>query len=87
MSRRQQHRAWQVITASALLLTVLLILLPHPHHLAVMSAGPVLAVVFLFGAVCIAYSLLSLSQASDEPLPQSPDLPTRFQRPPPPSLS
>jgi hypothetical protein len=86
MSRRRQHRAWEVITASALLFTLLLVLLPHPHHLAVVSASPVLAVVFLFGAVCVAYSLLLLSQASDEHLPQSPDLPTRFQRPPPPSL-
>jgi hypothetical protein len=86
MSRRRHHRAWQVITASALLFTLLLVLLPHSHHLAVASACPVLAVVFLFGAVCIAYSLWPLSQASDAHPPQSPDLPTRFQRPPPLSL-
>jgi hypothetical protein len=86
MSRRRQHRAWEAITASALLFTLLLVLLPHSHHLAVVSACPLLAVVFLFAAVCVAYSLLLLSQASDEHLPQSPDLPTRFQRPPPPSL-
>ena len=59
MSRRRQHRAWEVITASALLFTLLLVLLPHPHHLAVAPACPVLAVVFLFGAVCIAYSLIA----------------------------
>lgn len=86
MSLRRQHRAWQVITASALLFALLLVLLPHSHQLAVAPACPVLAVVFLFGAVCIAYSLLPLSQASDEHLPQSPDLPIRFQRPPPPTL-
>jgi hypothetical protein len=86
MSLRRQHRAWELITASALLFTLLLVLLPHPHHLTVAAACPVLAVVFLFAAVCLVYSLLLLSQASDEHLPQSPDLPTRFQRPPPPSL-
>jgi hypothetical protein len=83
MSRRRQHRAWEVVTASAVLFTLLLVLLPHSHHLTVAAACPVLAVVFLFGTVCVAYSLLLLSQASDEHLPQSPDLPTRFQRPPP----
>ena len=86
ISGRRQHRAWDLITASALLFTLLLVLLPHPHHLTVAAALPVLAVVFLFWAVCVAYSLLLLSQASDEHLPQSPDLPTRFQRPPPASL-
>ena len=86
MSRSRQHRAWELITASALLFTLLLVLLPHAHHLTVAAACPVLAVMFLFGAVCVAYSLLLLSQVSDEHLPQSPDLPTRFQRPPPPSL-
>jgi hypothetical protein len=86
MSRRRQHRAWEAVTAAVLLFTLLLVLLPHPHHLAVASACPVLAVVFLFWAVCVGYSLLLLSQASDEHLPQSPDLPTRFQRPPPASL-
>jgi hypothetical protein len=86
ISGRRQHRAWELITASALLFTLLLVLLPHPHHLTVAAACPVLAVMFLFGAVCVAYSLLLLSQASDEHLPQSPALPTRFQRPPPASL-
>jgi hypothetical protein len=85
MSRSRQHRAWELITASALLFILLLVLLPHPH-LTVAAACPVLAVMFLFGAVCVAYSLLLLSQVSDEHLPQSPDLPTRFQRPPPASL-
>ena len=82
MSRSRQHRAWELITASALLFTLLLVLLPHAHHLTVAAACPVLAVMFLFGAVCVAYSLLLLSQASDEHLPQSPSSPHSIPAPP-----
>jgi hypothetical protein len=43
----------------------------------------VLAVVFLFGIVHVPSSLWLRSQVSEEHPPQSPDLPSRFQRPPP----
>ena len=61
MSRRPQHRAWEVITASALLFTLLLVLVPHPHYLAVVPACPMLAVVFLFGAVYCVFALASIA--------------------------
>ena len=86
MSRSRQHRAWEMIATSAVLFTLLLILLPHPHYHAVAAACPVLAVVFLFGAVYVPRSLWILSHLSETHLPQSPDLPSRFQRPPPASL-
>jgi hypothetical protein len=83
MSRRRQHRAWEMITVSAVLFTLLLVLLPHPHYLTLAAAGPVLAIVFLFGMVHVQWSLWLLSQVSEEHPPQSPNLPSRFQRPPP----
>jgi hypothetical protein len=84
MSRRRQHRAWELITASVLLVTLLLVLLPHPHHLTLaLAACPVLAIVFLFGTVHLPWSLWLLSRVSEEHPPQSPVLPSRFQRPPP----
>jgi hypothetical protein len=83
MSRSRQQRAWKMIAASAVLFALLLILLPHPHYLTVAAIYPVLAVVFLFGAVHVPYSLWILSHLSETHLPQSPDLPSRFQRPPP----
>ncbi len=86
MSRSRQHRAWEMIAASAVLLTLLLLLLPHPHYHTVAAAYPVLAVVFLFGALHVPCSLWILSLLSETHLPQSPDLPSRFQRPPPASL-
>jgi hypothetical protein len=67
--------------AFALVLSLLLlVLLPHPHQLCGAMAGPVLATVFLFGAILIP---LSLWQATEVHAPQSPALPFRFQRPPP----
>jgi hypothetical protein len=83
MSRRRQHRVWGVITAAAVLFALLLVVLPHTHHLTIEAAGPVLAIVFLFGAVHIPGSLWLPSQVSKEHPPLSPDLPSRFQRPPP----
>jgi hypothetical protein len=86
MSRSRQYRWREKIAASAVLFTLLLVLLPHPHYLTVVATYPVLAVVFLFGAVYVPRSLWSLSLLSETHLPQSPDLPSRFQRPPPASL-
>jgi hypothetical protein len=83
MSQSHKHRTWKAIAAAVVLLTLLLVLLPHPHHLTGAIACPVLAVVFLFGTIDIPFSLWLLSQVSEEHPPQSPDLPSRFQRPPP----
>jgi hypothetical protein len=86
MSRSRRDRAWKIISASVLVFTLLLVLLPHPHHLVITAACPELAVVFLFGSVHVPCSLWLLSHASEEHLPQAPDLPSRFQRPPPASI-
>jgi len=86
MSRSQKQRSWKIISAAAVLFALLLVLLPHSHHLTVAAACPVLAVVFLFGVVPVSYSLWLPLQASEAYLPQSPDLPSRFQRPPPTTL-
>ena len=83
MSRSKKQRAWKILLAAAVLFALLLALLPHFHHLTVPAACPVLSVVFLFGVVPVPYSLWLPSQAHEEHLPQSPDLPSRFQRPPP----
>jgi hypothetical protein len=83
MSRRRQHLAWKMIAASALLFTLLLALLPHPNHLTIAAVCPVLAIVFLFGTVPGPCSVLLPSQVSDEHPPQSPEIPSLFQRPPP----
>jgi hypothetical protein len=77
---------WAMIAASAVLLALLLILLPHPHHLTIAAACPVLAIVFLFGTVYVPCSLWLLSQENVEYPPQSIHLPSRFQRPPPASI-
>lgn len=81
MSRSQKQRAWKAV--AVVLLTLLLVLLTHPHHLTGAMACPVLAMVFLFGIIEIPFSLWRLSQLSEEYPQQSPDLPSRFQRPPP----
>jgi hypothetical protein len=86
MSRRRQHRAWAMIVASAVLVTLLLALLPHSHLLTVSTACPVLAIVFLFGTVYVPCSLWLLSQENVEYPPQSIHLPSRSQRPPPASI-
>jgi hypothetical protein len=83
VSQSRKERAWKIIAASALVFTLLLVLLPHPHHLVATAAYPVLAVVFLFAIVHVPGCLWVRSYASEEHPPQSPDLPSRFQRPPP----
>jgi hypothetical protein len=83
MEQTRKQSAWTVLAVAVVLLAVLLMLVPNPHHLAIVMAAPVWAVVFLFGLVL----LPSLpTPVSEEMVPQSPDLPSRFQRPPPSSL-
>jgi hypothetical protein len=82
MSQSQKNRVRKAIAAAVVLLTLLLVLLPH-HHITGAIACPVLAMVFLFGTIDIPSSLWLPSQVSEEHPPQSPDLPSRFQRPPP----
>jgi hypothetical protein len=83
MSHNRTNRAWKIIAAYALVFTLLLVLFPHSHHLVATAAYPVLAVVFLFGIVHVPGSLWPQSHLGEEHPPQSPDLPSRFQRPPP----
>ena len=79
----RKQSAWTVLTAAVVLLAVLLVLVPNPHHLPIVMAAPVWALVFLFGAVLLP---TLLTPVSEEIVPQSPALPSRFQRPPPSSL-
>ena len=75
-----------MMAAWTVLFTLLLVLLPQSQHITLAAVCPVLAVVFLFAAVHVPYSLSLPSQACEAHLPQLPDLSSRFQRPPPTSL-
>jgi hypothetical protein len=83
MSRPGKNQAWKTLAVIALLFALAVILLPHPHHLNVSIACPLLVVVFLFGAIDASVSLRHVSPVNEECSFQSPDLPFRFQRPPP----
>jgi hypothetical protein len=83
MQTRNRHQGWQLITVVVLLFALLIILLPHPDHLSVAMTCPLLVRVFLFGAIDVPFSLWHTSLLSEPYSPQSPDLPSRFQRPPP----
>jgi uncharacterized membrane protein YccC len=80
MRQRRQHRAWKAIAFALVVSLLLLVLLPHSHQPGGAMAGPLLATVFLFGVILIPKSLW---QATEVQTPQSPNLPSRFQRPPP----
>jgi hypothetical protein len=86
MSRSQRRRARKIIAVTALLFTLLIVLLPHSHHITVPMACPFMAMVFLFGTIDVPLSLWLVSPVSEARLQQSPDLPSRFQRPPPAGL-
>jgi predicted MFS family arabinose efflux permease len=86
MSRSRKDGARRFIAATLLLLTLLVVLLPPSHHSTVLLACPVLATVFLFGTINAPLSLWLVSPVSDARPTQSPDLPSRFQRPPPSAL-
>jgi hypothetical protein len=83
MVTRNKRHGWQVITAVVLLFALLIILLPHPDHLSAAMTCPLLVIVFLFGAIDVPFSLWHILLLSEPYSPQSPDLPSRFQRPPP----
>jgi hypothetical protein len=83
MSRPGKHPTWKIVTAIFLLFALVIVLLPQSHHLSVSMACPLLVVVFLFGTVDASVSLRHLSPVDEECSFQSPDLPFRFQRPPP----
>lgn len=80
MEQLRKQSPWTLLTAALVLLAVLLVLVPNSHHLPIVMAAPVWAVVFLFGLLLLPSVL---TPASKEIVPQSPDLPSRFQRPPP----
>jgi hypothetical protein len=83
MSRSRKQSAWRIVAASVALFVILTALVPHTQHLTVVAACPVLALVFLFGIVHVPESSWFPLQTGEYHLPQSPDLPSRFQRPPP----
>jgi hypothetical protein len=83
MATRNRLQGWHLITVVVLLFALLIFLLPHRDHLSVAMTCPLLAVVFLFGAIDVPSSLWHMSLPSEPHSPQSPDLPSRFQRPPP----
>jgi hypothetical protein len=83
MSRPSKHQTWKIVTAISLLFALVIFLLPQSHHLSVSMACPLLVVVFLFGTVDASVSLRHVSPVNEECSFQSPDLPFRFQRPPP----
>jgi hypothetical protein len=86
MSQRQKHGARRFVAATVLLLTLLVVLVPASHHSTALMALPVLATVFLFGIIKVPLSLWPVSPLSEARPLQSPDLPSRFQRPPPATL-
>jgi hypothetical protein len=83
MVTRNKRHGWQVITVVVLLFALLIILLPHPDHLSVATTHLLLVMVFLFGAIDVQISLWHTSLLSEPYSPQSPDLPSHSQRPPP----
>jgi hypothetical protein len=83
MIRPGKHQAWKIVTAIFLLFALVLVLLPQSHHVSVSMACPLLVVVFLFGTVDASVSLRHVSPVNEKCSVQSPDLPFRFQRPPP----
>jgi hypothetical protein len=83
MSRPGKHQAWKSLTVICLLLALVVVLLPHQDHVNVSIACPLLVVVFLFGIIDASVSLRHVSPVDEECSFQSPDLPFRFQRPPP----
>jgi hypothetical protein len=83
MREPNHHQASKTITVVALLFALLIVLLPHPHHLSISMASPLLVMVFLSGTIDVPVSLWHLSRVSKECSLKSPDLPSRFQQPPP----
>jgi hypothetical protein len=83
MVTRNKRQGWHVTTVVILLFALLMFLLPHPNHPNVAMTCPLLVMVFLFGAIDVPFSLWRVSLLSEPYSPQSPDLPSRFQRPPP----
>jgi hypothetical protein len=83
MNWRGKKQAWKTLLVLSLLFALAVVLLPHPHHLFVSIACPLLVVVFLFGTIDASVSLGRVSPVNEECSFQSPDLPFRFQRPPP----
>jgi hypothetical protein len=83
MNWHGKKQAWKTLVVVSLLFALAVVLLLHPHHLNVSIACPLLVVVFLFGTIDASVSLRHVSPVNEECSFQSPDLPFRFQRPPP----
>jgi hypothetical protein len=83
MVTRDKRQGWLAVTVVVLLFALLIFLLPHPDHLSVAMTCPLLVMVFLFGTIDGPFSLWHMSLLNEPYSPHSPDLPSRFQRPPP----
>jgi hypothetical protein len=83
MKQSGKYSAWRIVTASVLLFALLLALLAPPQYLTFAAICPMLAIVFLFGMVHVPDCPWLPLQTSEDHPPQSSDLPSRFQRPPP----
>jgi hypothetical protein len=86
MAMRMRRNEWQTVTVVLVLCALLVSLLPQHDHVHVAMTGPLLLVIFLFGTVDIWSSLWKRLPSSEACCSQCPDLPSRFQRPPPASL-
>jgi hypothetical protein len=81
--RRGQRQRWQAVTVVGLLLALLVSLLPHHDHSGLTMTCPLLVIVLLFGTIDALSSSWRFSLSSETRSRQSPDLLSRFQRPPP----
>jgi hypothetical protein len=68
-----------VLLSCALVLAIV----PHPGHMHAAMACPLLLVVFLFGSLDACSFLWRRLPSRERCFAQAPDLPSRFQRPPP----
>ena len=80
---RSRRQGSQALTVVVLLFALLISLVPHHDHLDAAMICPLLVVAFLLVIPNVSSSLWHLSLRSEHYFPQLPDLPSRFQRPPP----
>lgn len=83
MNWYSKKQAWKTLVVVSLLFALAVVLHPNPHHLNVSIACPLMVVVFLFGTIDASVPLGHVSPVNEECSFRSPDLPFRFQRPPP----
>jgi len=78
-----QARRWQILTAVAMLVCLIALLIPHAGSRVTFIACVLFFPVFLFGLLDLSEVLRNVALAGDESLPSAPVLEALFQRPPP----